>query len=283
MNMDESGMRSPEIPEAQESGEQADALRLEEVTFEPGALMERQGDFQEAEELQSSLEAVFATVEAGTLSPTSGVEQIGSLPSPLPRTASQSGAGGDRMACDGSSKDEALPMEGDVQVSRRFTWGAESIPGSVEDDGIKITPEESSGVSGIPLPEAIGEIAISTVSNVNELKSSLREEISDMKYLLKEWLPGQDYLLLTTNWADDSGEGLTYVNPPQTIQLTRDQVENRIILCESLLDSMSDLSQLDNLNLEDNFEMSDAILATISNTIKNIHDIKKAIIQNIKP
>ena len=60
------------------------------------------------------------------------VEERSDLPEPIPHPASQAGLGGDSVACDGASKDEVLPLEGDVQVTRRFTWSADSLPGEQE-------------------------------------------------------------------------------------------------------------------------------------------------------
>jgi hypothetical protein len=65
-------------------------------------------------------------------------------------------------------------------------------------------------------------------------------------------------------------------------QMSASQLEEEIQSAEANLNSMGDMSQLQQLQLQDAMQKQQQVIQTISNIMKNQHDTLKSIIQNLK-
>ncbi len=162
--------------ETGEGSEDRDQQRLDDATLDPGALIEQSGDIRQAETTQESFTALVE--EAGDLvgrqskpaegpfeqgscggddsgdeaTPINlpGPQAIAATPQPISNEAQEVlGATNEIPACDGATKNEALPLGGDVRVERRFTWSAQEIsatpqpiPNEAGEAGATRTPEK---------------------------------------------------------------------------------------------------------------------------------------------
>jgi hypothetical protein len=234
------------------SSEQQD---LENATLDPGALIEQSGEFRQAESTQ---EAFTRVVEESKDPARQQTEMPGS---PIKRV---SRGEGDIPACDGSSKNEALPLDGDVRVEHRFQWEAGS--GEV----VGATPTNQ--------PELQAQDVLETTRSIETLRETGRTLRALSAQPVAEELSASNKQKMQA-----SNQGL--VDIADRIDQLAEQWEGTCTSTELKHETMTGLSDLTSerqLQLQQLMEKKTQIEQTLSNVLKTFENTQQDLVANLK-
>ncbi len=118
---------------------------------------------------------------------------------------------------------------------------------------------------------------------LNDLREDLREllnEIAVVSSLIHEAAMADR----SRNIVRSEGKELVYrlENKLHILENKRAELASKINILQQELSTMSDMSQLDMMNLQDAQQKLQQVYQTISNIMKNQHDVLKAIINNMR-
>ena len=128
--------------------------------------------------------------------------------------------------------------------------------------------------------ENLHEIANKIQRNAS-LKAQLREEISMLRDELAEWPNNDETRTLTYLKLVQQADG-SYKMIEVTQTVTKSQVESLLEQMTMQLETISDMTQMDMLNLQDAMNKQAQLMQMMSNIMKMFHDTAKSIIQNLR-
>ena len=285
--------------ETRDTGEEAEnngRRKLEDATLDPRASIEQSGDIRQAEDIQEGFTALVENAgeqamtgvtaeipscdgssknealpldgnmrverrfqwEAGT------GEDVDAIPTNPTDLQSGTEATSETPACDGSSKHEALPLDGDVRVERRFHWEA----GPSKDVGA--TPSIQPDIQAEAGPETARSVAalretgctlraLSAQPVAEELSASDKQKMETYNRSLVDVAEHIDQL--AGQWEE------AYLSP----EINRE-----------VLTSLSDLTSERQLELQQLMEKKTQIEQTLSNVLKAFENTQRDLVANIK-
>lgn len=118
------------------------------------------------------------------------------------------------------------------------------------------------------------------IQGSNVMKQEVREELTMLRDMLSDWPEGETRTI-TYSSMEKQPDG-SYKMVEHTETLTKKDAENLIEKMETDLNSLSDISQMDNLKLQQIMEQQAQLMQTMSNIMKAINDAAKAIIGNMR-
>jgi hypothetical protein len=132
---------------AGEGLEQAEAQKLDDVTFEPRSFVEQNGNYQQAEAIQTGFTALVDTITNPT------IEQSGVTPLPIPRTSGEYTSGEKQVG----DCPIPIPSPAGEYTGEQVGTCPIPIPSPVEEIGQKYSLAGTTEVAETPLPAPSGE------------------------------------------------------------------------------------------------------------------------------
>lgn len=109
-------------------------------------------------------------------------------------------------------------------------------------------------------------------------KKSLNEDLAEARDTIKNWPEGAETQNFSWTEFDGNGNAIRHENEP----LTRDQADQLVSQMDTRYQTLQDMSQMDNLRLQDMYQKQQQAYTTLSNILKMQFDLIKAIIGNIR-
>lgn len=114
----------------------------------------------------------------------------------------------------------------------------------------------------------------------NQMKETLREEAMMMRDQLSDWPDGESReISYQTIEKQDDG---SYVIVEKKETMTKEGAENLMKSLEEHINTVSDFSQLDMIDLQNTVQKEQQLMTMMSSMLKTIHDSAKGILQNLK-
>lgn len=119
------------------------------------------------------------------------------------------------------------------------------------------------------------------VATSNHIKAILREEITMLKDILADWPDdGSVREIIYRSCIKLSDDRYEIVEKTEVI--SKEQAEALIKKMEDQLNTLSEMNQMDMLELQNAMNKQQQLMQTMSNIMKTMHDTAKAIIENMR-
>lgn len=118
-------------------------------------------------------------------------------------------------------------------------------------------------------------------SNTTNLKKSIREDEAMLRDELANWPEGVDKIEITYNEYSQDANG-NFIKTEVTKEMSKSEVQNLMSELDGVKETLTEMNQMDMLNLENAMNSQAQLLQTVSNIMKMMHDTAKSIIQNLR-
>jgi len=242
--MDAMEIQPQDALRAGDTSESTETRALDDATFEPGAHLEQTGDFRQAEAIQTNLETVMASITT---------ETVGDLPIPLPHPEQG-----------GESPQAILPEDSVAGLNPSIIDGVLEPPGGGEDDPDNIIP------INLPGPQSTAGVEIGFTSMTKEPAGSVEIPLTGTAGEIGHKVGDGE---LQVPLASPTLEGVRLEEVKIDLIVARTQV---------IVDEMSEESNPEFLQLQQQMQLEDRTFTTVSNVIRTRHDTVKNSISNIR-
>jgi hypothetical protein len=127
----------------------------------------------------------------------------------------------------------------------------------------------------------VAQFAIDLQGKIN-MKTELRTQLAEVRDMVANWPEGQDTQTFTwTSYDVDSSTGKV-TESVHTQELTREEALALQERMQSQLDTLSDITQMQQFELQQKYQEQQEAMQTLSEILRSMHDTMKNTIANVK-